>query len=402
MSVTKVLPGDGIEITGADSEPIVNATGDMTAVNLKSSYQPAMMSAITSASKFTFIGDSITYGLKYINSNIEVQADYRWSKLLSDNYDVIEENLAIIGSNWQDQLVVFYNSFTIDSKPTNPLFLACGINDLSKSDTYNQDAIISNAISTIIYATLPSTSFKFLRIGSPDIKDLKGLWKDNILFKNFGLLLASDGKKKNGGSLEVEVTGRYIVINCSSFQEAKNSWIVYIDGEKVDIFLCKKRLSGALYPLDMKCWIYDTESSPGVKHTVKIEAIMEIYSIICVDYIAGFDESQINCSPVFVSPVHNIANIASRSYPAAYSYRMSYNEGLKITCRMLRNVYKLPVYYMEDVTNSYGTYGNITSPDLDSNLPLDGVHPGKKGHKWIFDRIVNFLENGEYVFRETM
>jgi hypothetical protein len=69
---------------------------------------------------------------------------------------------------------------------------------------------------------------------------------------------------------------------------------------------------------------------------------------------------------------------------------------------MLRNVYKLPVYYMEDTTDTYNMYGNITSVGLESNIPMDGTHPGKTGHKWIFDRMVNFLENGEYVYRNTM
>jgi len=81
---------------------------------------------------------------------------------------------------------------------------------------------------------------------------------------------------------------------------------------------------------------------------------------------------------------------------------MAYNEGIKITCRMLRNVYKLPVYYMEDTTNSFNMYGNDTMANFVTNIPSDGLHPGTPGHKWIFNRIVNFLENGEYVYRNTM
>ena len=57
---------------------------------------------------------------------------------------------------------------------------------------------------------------------------------------------------------------------------------------------------------------------------------------------------------------------------------------------------------MEDTTDSYDAYGNCTSLNLDINAPMDGLHPGKTGHKWIFERIVNFIENGEYVYRNIM
>jgi lysophospholipase L1-like esterase len=403
MSVDKIIAGSGITIqsTGPDGtgDVLVATDGDMSVTNLKPSYQPTILNSITSASQLLFIGDSITYGVYITYPPTQyLPATYRWATQLSQNYGKPEVNLAVPGHRWQDQLTVLYNKYKLEDKPVCPYFMACGVNDISNTDPQNHDAIITDALSTILYATLPSSNIKLLKVGASGVTTT-GLWKNNPLFTNFGMCCLSDGKKNSTGTLETTVTGQYIVINFSSLYPDKNNWIVYIDNVKVDIVPQKRRIVGATTPLDFKCWIYDTGSS--TTHTVKIVAEITIYSTICVDFIAGFDESQIGTNPIFVAPSYVIQNIPGYSN-WQYDYYISYNEGIKKKCRMLRNVYKLPVYFMEDTTDSYDAYGNCTSLDLTNNLPTDGLHPGPTGHTWIKNRIVNFLENGEYVYRNTM
>ncbi len=408
MSVDKIIAGSGITIqsTGPDGtgDVLVATDGDMSVTNLKPSYQPTILNDINSASQLVFIGDSITWGFSGSSSTGFVQAPYRWSTQLSENYGKTEVNLAVPGHRWQDQLSNFYNKYTISNKPSfngaspSVYFMACGINDVGSSPPTLYDQIVTNATATIMYATLPSSKIKLLKIGSPDVTTT-GLWKNNPLFENFGMCCLSDGKKNTTGTLETTVNGRYIVINTMCLYSDLNNWIIYIDDEKVDITRQIKLLSGESFPGDFKCWIYDTGSAgSGLDHKVKLSAEISIYSAIFVDFIAGFEENQINTTPVFVAPVYNIVNFGIAALP----YRSALNLSMKQMCRMLRNVYKLPVYYMEDTMDTYNTYGNITSIYLPGNVPMDGVHPGPTGHTWIKDRIVNFLENGEYVYRNTM
>jgi hypothetical protein len=403
MSVTEVVAGDGINIDNTDpTKPIVSTDGTMVVQNLKSSYQSEMMNYINSYDKIIFFGDSLTFGLYYNpKNNLLEPSPYRWATLLSEYYDKKEINISYGGSRWVDQLYNLYNQWPLEEKPVCPYFMACGFNDINNSLPFNQDAILTNALASIMYGTLPSSCFKNLLVDSRDIISKTGLWQNNKLLKNFGMTLLADDKNKSG-TLEFDVTGRFVIINFSCPFEDSNSCFISIDGEKIDGISLMKRLSGALYPLDFKCWIYDTKSLPDTTHNIKLNFNISKYSSVCIDYIGGFEESQLNTNPIFVAPIYNMASLVDINKPAAYPYRISYNEGMKIMCRMLRNVYKLPVYYMEDTTNSYNIYGNITSLGPQLNLTSDGLHPGKSGHEWIFNRIVNFLENGEYVYRTTM
>lgn len=396
MSVTEVKAGEGINVIDPTTTPTISTNGTMTVTKLTPSYQSEMIDYINSADKLVFVGDSITYGV----GNPPMPVPYRWPKLLSDYLGKEEINIAVPGDTWPDQTLVLYNKWKLEDKPSCPYFFACGINDLCLSTAvYNQDAILNNMLGALFYATLPSSCIKVARLDSPDIITT-GICKNSTFSNNVGLYFQSNGII-NTGSIETTVTGRYIVINMCSYYIDKNRWDIFVDGEKIDIVPQAKRAKN-LKLTDEICWVYDTLDLTNGTHNVKMVATIEKYSSIFVDYIAGFSEAQVNTNPIFVAPIYRVANITKYLQAAAYPYIISYNLGLKQTCRMLRNVFKFPVYYMEDTTDTYIPYGSDTSILLAINEPADGLHPGKTGYYWIYERILNFLENGEYIYRNTM
>jgi hypothetical protein len=97
-----------------------------------------------------------------------------------------------------------------------------------------------------------------------------------------------------------------------------------------------------------------------------------IYSTLFIDFIASFDVGSdilSDANPIFVPPVYNIVNFRGDA-KGEYTVIKTYNEGSKQLCRMLRNVYKLPVYYMEDTTDT-----TIPPPATDPSYLISTISP---------------------------
>ena len=335
-------------------------------------------------------GDSITAGAGVANNQT-------WGYIVNLALGKTLVNNAVSGYFTHDTCSRVYNLHTTDR--TVVIFI--GTNDLRKQ--YEQyvtqalDRILDQCLACVLSATLwsclPFANKINLRISST----LTGVWSNTAPYP-IGI-----GTSATNATCTVLVTGRYVVVTITGTNNlgalyTSEKFNLTISNYKLDgdgtngtysannLSVGHDMIAGVTSNWSQRSWIYDTGIMAN--HTVVVTYTgLPGNDNLYVDFIAGWTFPAANNTILVGIPNWNYRLDYLADTAALYATdtrRLTYNKGLMNLARFLRVNYNLPVYYVDNESNTSG------------GIQADSLHPNFSGHALIASRVLSVINNGEY------
>ncbi len=349
---------------------------------------------ITFTSTWEVYGDSISAGVG-VNSN------QIWHYLVKNTLGNTVVNNAVSGYFTHDNTTRIYNQRTFGASRSTAIFI--GTNDIRKqitSYTGELDRAFDNCMSCleagIVFCALQSANI-FNARGATET----GTWVDTAVYTGLGR-----GTNTNGSTSARTVTGRFVAFTVTTTNPANSSTYYgepfdvsitnfVTDGDNTNgtfsmtnVYAAHEMVTGVVANWSNRCFIFDT-GVVGGSHTITITHSANTGTdAFYIDWYAGWDTtSAFNNVLVLGVPPWNYRIDYRGDAGALYqndTRRASFNKRQEDICHTLRTSFGLPVYYIDTATPDAG------------GLTADGLHPNFSGQKYIANRVLSVVNNGEY------